>query len=125
MSCVTCTPTGRHGGLVIASGATVFTRDRLHIDPPHTVADVTGVGVFHDKNRNASPAVADFDPAQLIDGVTNPADPLAWPGRVDIVYRVGPDGDTQLTPGRWWRWLLISTVAEHVIVRTPTPITVI
>lgn len=85
------------------------------------VADILTVGVYHSLNPNISPAVADFTTVQLVDGVTDPDDPLAEAGKIDILSLVGPrSGDVELAAGDWQRFTLISTAREDIIRKIDT-----
>ncbi|MBY8342027.1 MULTISPECIES: hypothetical protein [Streptomyces] len=94
---------------------------------------VTSVGVHYATDPDTVPAVADFTPAQLIDGVTNPTDPLAQAGVVDVVALIGPEvgADLALTAGTYTCWVLIETQAvgdlpgEQIIRKTPDTLVVL
>jgi len=81
-----------------------------------SAADIVEVGVYHDEDPNNVPAVEDFTPVALVDGTASPPDPLAENGRIDVLSLVGPrDGDVELQPGDYQRWILIKTATEDII----------
>jgi len=94
---------------------------------------VTAVGVYHTTDVNYVPAVVDFTTVQLIDGVTNPTDPLAQDGVVDVVAQIGPavGADVSLAAGTYYRWILIQTQAigprpgENIIRKAPDTLVVL
>lgn len=94
---------------------------------------VTAVGVYHTTDANYIPAVADFTTVQLINGVTDPDNPLAQDGVIDVVAQIGPavGADDALTPGTYHRWILVQTQAigprpgENIIRKAPDTLTVL
>lgn len=84
-----------------------------------SVADVVTVGVYHSIDPNYVPLVTDFTAVTLADGTTTPPDPLAVPGEIDVIARVGPRGDiTGLTTGDYQRFVLVTTANEDIIRKT-------
>lgn len=82
-----------------------------------TVADIVSVGVHHAVDPNEIPAVADFTAVSLVYG----EDPLADGDRIDVLSLVGPrNGDVDLTPGDYQRWVLVTTDTEDIIRRAGT-----
>lgn len=94
---------------------------------------VASVGVHYATDANAVPAVGDFTTVQLIDGATNPNDPLAQAGVIDVVALIGPEvgADLALAAGVYTCWVLITTTAvgalpgEQIIRKTPDTLTVL
>lgn len=94
---------------------------------------VTSVGVHYATDPDTVPAVTDFTDAQLIDGVTDPSNPLAQANVVDVVALIGPEegADLSLTAGVYTCWVLIETQAvgslpgEQIIRKTPDTLTVL
>lgn len=83
-----------------------------------TVDTITSVGVFHATDPSEIPAVEDFTTVLLVDGATNPEDPLAEVGKIDVLSLVGPrDGDVTLTPGDYQRFVLVESDTESIIRR--------
>lgn len=86
-----------------------------------SVADILTVGVHHAVDPNTIPAVADFIEVTLVDGVTNPSDPLAEAGKIDVLSLIGPRaGDVTLTAGDYQRYVLVTTASEDIIRRVDT-----
>lgn len=79
-----------------------------------TVDQITSVGVYHDLDPNASPAVLDFTTVTLVDGTGV----LSESGKVDVLSLIGPrDGhvDMSNTSGDFQRFVLVSTSTEDII----------
>jgi hypothetical protein len=93
---------------------------------------VTAVGVYHTTDANYIPQVTDFTTVQLIDGASDPANPLAQGGVIDVVAQIGPaaGADLALAPGTYHRWVLVTTQAvgtrpgENIIRKAPDTLTV-
>lgn len=87
-----------------------------------TVADIEGVGVYHNVDPNIVPEISDFTMVSLIDGVGDAANPLAEPNKIDIVSLVGSKGGNTLvlSPGDYQRWSLVQTVDEDIIDKLDT-----
>jgi hypothetical protein len=84
-----------------------------------TVADITGVGVYHNTNPNTRPAIADFITVTLEDGTG----PLAEAGKIDIMSRIGDKVGADWQPtvaGDYQRWALIQTAQEDIIRKLDT-----
>ena len=104
----------------IFSSATEYLANALTINRG-SVADITSVGVFHTTDPGVIPTVAQFTPVTLIDGVTNPTDPLAEAGVIDVLSLIGPRaGDETLTAGDYQRYVLVVTATEDIIRRVDT-----
>ncbi|MEV1199469.1 hypothetical protein [Microbispora rosea] len=81
-----------------------------------SVADITTVGVYHSLDPNVVPAVDEFTTVQLADGTAQPPDQLAEAGKIDVLSLIGPkNGDIELDPGDWQRFVLLQTATEDII----------
>lgn len=109
--------------VTIYSSATEYLRNDITELVGGSVADIVSVGVYHASNANTVPAVAEFDAATLVDGVSDPDNPLAEDGKVTIISLIGPRGGIELSSGVYQRYVLISTADEDII-RRPDTITV-
>lgn len=87
-----------------------------------TVADITSVGVYHNVDPATIPTIVNFITVTLADGTTNPPNPLAVVGEIDVVALIGPKAgaDLVLAAGTWQRWILVRTAAEDIIRKVDT-----
>ena len=86
-----------------------------------SASDILTVGVYHTSDPSAIPEVEDFTQVTLVDGVSDPDNPLAVPGVIDVVSLVGPrGGDVVLTQGDYQRYVLVTTATEDIIRRVDT-----
>jgi hypothetical protein len=100
--------------------ATEYTANTLTI-LRGTAAGITSVGVFHTTDPAVIPDVGDFTTVTLADGTKTPPDPLSVTGQVDVLALIGPrDGDVELDPGDYQRYVLIQTATEDIIRRADT-----
>lgn len=83
-----------------------------------TVDDITYVGVYHDTDPNATPAVDDFTEVTLV----KPGDALAEGNVIDILSLIGPGtgADLELEPGDYQRFTLVKTATESIICKPDT-----
>jgi hypothetical protein len=81
---------------------------------------VQTVGVYHTTNLAYIPVLTDFVTVTLADGTTDPPNPLAIPGEIDVVASIGPRGQvtTLSTPGDYQRFIYVKTAAEDIIRKT-------
>ena len=97
------------------------------------VADIKSVGIYVNTAPNTVPTAAQFTQVTLVDGTVTPLPPLAVPGEIDVVTKVGPGapvngaipavppGDlATLTAGSYQVWILIRTASETVIRKVDT-----
>lgn len=95
------------------------------------VSDIVSVGMYLNVTPTVIPTVGQFTTVLLKDGTaTPPLDPLAVPGIIDILAKIGPGGGAvtaghfpTLTPGDYQCWTLVTTASEHAI-RRPGVITI-
>jgi hypothetical protein len=104
-----------------------------------TVSQITGVGIYVNTNPNQVPTVSQFTMVTLMDGTQASPPPLAIPGEIDVLTKVGaavPAGPAQgtppsapaivagdlatLTPGAYQVWILVRTSAEAIIRKVDT-----
>jgi hypothetical protein len=73
--------------------------------------NVTAVGVYHTTDLEEIPTVGDFTTVQIIDGVSDPENPIAQEGVIDVVALIGPEvgADVALVPGTYQVWVLVQT----------------
>src|SRR5690606_1593353 len=81
------------------------------------VSDITAVGVYHSTDPSYIPSPGDFTRVTLVDGTTEPPDPLAERGVGGVLSLVGPRGVSSLPPGDHQRWVLVQTASEDIIRR--------
>lgn len=83
-----------------------------------SVADVTGVGVYHTIDPTTVPAVTDFTTVSIVDGTADPLPAGAEAGKIDVMSLIGPKtgADVALsTAGDYQRWVLVQTATEDII----------
>ena len=91
-----------------------------------TVEDIVTVGVYYTTDPLEIPEVGDFTTVTLVDGISNPEDPLAEAGKIDIVALIGSRQEADLAipvAGDYQEWVLITTADEDII-RRPSVLTV-
>ena len=87
-----------------------------------TAADIVSVGVYHNANPSTVPTIANFIVCVFANGTTNPPDPLAVAGELDVVALIGTKSGAHLAlaAGTWQRWILVRTAAEDIIRKVDT-----
>jgi hypothetical protein len=122
----------------IMASATEYIANAITLTRGH-VSDITGVGIYVNTNPLIEPTISQFTMVTLLDGTASVPPPLAVPGEIDVLTKVGaavpagpaqgtppsapaiPAGDlAALTPGSYQVWILVRTAAEAIIRKVDT-----
>jgi hypothetical protein len=119
----------------IFASATEYIANAISLTRGH-VSDITGVGIYVNTNPNIEPTISQFTMVTLLDGTASVPPPLAVPGEIDVLTKVGPGasavtgppaypavpaGDlAALTAGSYQVWILVRTSAEAIIRKVDT-----